>query len=284
MNFNNTNWHLYKTFIIVYETLNMSRTADILNMSRSAVSQSIKELSNQLGVTLFTAHSKGVIPTTDANNLYPVIKNAISSIVDIENSLQSFTHETTAVIKIGLTVPSIEYCIMDYVKEFCTKYPNVQLEFYRRDIMELLANGKLDFVIEMASVVKNHGFRTISLFNMNHTFIATQEFLKKHNLSQIISQEQFLKLPMISFHTWSDFEIKPKFVLKADSVIMNHYMAKNSMGIAFYIKEALKKMNDPDLVEVQVENIKFQPKEIVCGYTSLSRAARTFIDGLLKTM
>jgi len=290
MNFNNTNWHLYKTFILVYETGSMNQVAEILNVSRSAVSQSIKELGNQLGVALFIPHSKGVIPTGEANNLYPTIKNAITSIVEVENSLRGFDHQSEAVLKIGLTIPSIEYCVLDYLKEFCTKYPNVQLEFYRRDIMELLGSGKLDFVIEMGSVVGKHNFNTISLFDMNNTFIATKEFLKKHGLSQTISVDDLLRLPIISFHTWSDFykqlnvKIKPKFVIKADSVIMGHYMAKNSMGISYYVKEAFQKMNDPDLVEVQVKNLSFPSQERVCGFNSLSRPAKTFVDGLKETL
>jgi len=261
----------------------MSRAAEILNMSRSAISQNIKELCNQLGVTLFTATNKGVIPTGEANNLYPTVKNAIVSIVEAENNLQAFDSESEAVIRIGLAGPTIEYCIFDYLKEFCIKYPKVRLEFFRRDIMELLANGKIDFVIELASVVKGTGFKTVNLFNINSTFIATKEFLKKRGLSQTISLNDFLRLPIISFHVWQDFfkqlgSSAEPFIIKTDSISMHHYLAKNSIGIGHYCKELLSQINDPNLVEVNIENLQLPVIEVVCGYNILSRPARAFIE------
>jgi len=288
MNLKNINWNLYKSFIAVYETRNFNRAAEILGISHSAVWQNIKSLGDQLGLALFVSNRKGVIPTADANNLYPTAKQATELLIEMENNSQEFNSESEALIKIGLTIPNIEYWILDYLKEFCTKYPKVGLEFYRRDIMELLGNGKLDFVIEMASVVNNADCKTINLFKLSHAFIASRGFLEKHGLTQKISQADFLRLPMISFHARAEFfkqaKIKPepKFIIKTDSAIINHFMTKNSMGIGYYAKETLGKMNDPDLVEVHVENIHFPALEVVCGYNSLSRPARAFVNGLIN--
>mgnify|MGYP003297417224 CR=1 FL=1 len=47
MQFSNINYNLYKSFLVVYETKNISRAADILYISQPAVSHNIKELEKQ---------------------------------------------------------------------------------------------------------------------------------------------------------------------------------------------------------------------------------------------
>ncbi len=44
MQFSNINYNLYKSFLVVYETKNISRAADLLYISQPAVSHNIKEL------------------------------------------------------------------------------------------------------------------------------------------------------------------------------------------------------------------------------------------------
>lgn len=288
MNFNNTNWHLYKTFLITYETRNMSAAANILHLSRSAISHNNKELGNQLGVTLFTAHSKGVIPTGEANNLYPIVKNAITALVDAENNLRAFTGESKAVIRIGIAAADVEFYILNYLKDFCSKYPRVQLDFYSTNAMEMLTSGKLDFVIHVGVKAKNTGFKIIDLFTVEGVFMASKQFLKNHGLTQNMSLTEFSRLPMISFHSWEeeyrDFARQnhlpePNFIVRSNMVTTNHHMMKNSIGIEFYIKGLFGDLNS-DVVEVTVEDYKISPVTFVCVYNNLSRPARTFIDAL----
>ena len=292
MNFNNTNWHLYKTFIIVYETRNMSTAADILYVSRSAVSHNIKELSNQLGVTLFTATSKGVIPTGEANNLYPIVKNAITALVEAENNLQAFTSESKATIKIGALAVDVESYLLEYLKDFSTKYPHVKLDFYEyNNTMDTLAIEKLDFIIVVDIWASNPELRKMELLTVNGAFIASRQFLKNHGLTQKISLNEFSRLPMISYHSWADdyknFAQRnnlpePNFVFRANMAIANYFMIKNSVGIGYCVKEIIGKLGNADLVEVEVENYKLPPVTFVCVYNSLSRPARVFIDGLIE--
>lgn len=70
----NVNINLYKTFLEVYELKNISKTAKKMYISQSAVSQNIKSLENQLGVTLFKKSTKGIFPTNDAYLIYEDVK------------------------------------------------------------------------------------------------------------------------------------------------------------------------------------------------------------------
>ena len=290
MTFNNTNWHLYKSFIVVYETRNLQRAADILLVSRSAVSQNLKELSNQLGVTLFTSHSKGVMPTGEANNLYPIIKNAILAIVDAENGLQAFTSESTGIIRIAVPDQVVDWLIADYLQEFCVKYPKVRFEFYRLKGLNELIIGNVDFLFDFKHKITGNELKITDLFFLHGNLIASRAFLKKQGLSDKISKEDFLRLPIITYPTdpLAEFykQLSPSaepFVLKTDTYNLTHFLATNGLGVGWSSKELFRKRNEPNLIEVSVGGIALPVSIISCAHNqNLSRAARAFIEGLLK--
>ena len=57
------NFELYKMFYVVANNKSISKGAEELMISQPAVTQSIKMLEGQLGVTLFVRTKKGVILT-----------------------------------------------------------------------------------------------------------------------------------------------------------------------------------------------------------------------------
>ena len=288
MIFNNTNWHLYKSFLVVYETKNLQRAADILYVSRSAISQNIKELSNQLGVTLFTAHSKGVSPTGDANNLYPVIKNAITSIVEAETNLQEFNSESSGTIRIAIPDEPIDNFLSNYLREFSAKYPKVCFDFYRFNGLEKLEKGSIDFLFDYSHKIIGDNLKTIEVCVLHGNLIASKLLLKKHGLSGKISKKDFLKLPIITYPTdpLSEFykQIDPNAkpaVLKTDSSNLTYFLVKNGLGVGWYLKESYALLNDPDITEVCIEGVTLPKSPVTCAYrANLSRPATAFITGL----
>ena len=292
MNFNNTNWNLYKSFAAAFETGNLYRAADIMMVSRASIGQSIRELERQLGVTLFTPNHRGVTPTAEAVNLYEVIKNASSMIVGAENDLQAFTSESAGVIRIATTDPIIDIFVTDYMKEFCAKYPRVRFDFFKRENMDPATAQSMDFLFDMDYKLLNCGLTTIKLFTMTDIFIASKEFLKKHKLTQTITKDEFLKCPIITYSTepWADFHkvINPDanpLVIRSYSSNIVYLLVKNSIGIGWLSREQLDPMNDPNIVEVTVDGFSFKPFpscSVSCAYKTLSRPAKAFLDGMVE--
>ena len=283
-----TNLNLYKSFMVVFETRNLSRAANILYISRSAIGQNIKALNKQLKTTLFTSGRKGVEPTSDAFTLYPVIKNALESIINAENCLEKFDHDSTAVIKMAMPALFANLYISDYLKAFCAKYPKVRLEFFNRESMDLLEQRKIDFIIDDEYHFRDTDFRTIKLTVFNGIFIATKKFLAKNKLTRNLSIEKLLKLKIIVTRTaWAEFyrqidvDIEP-FVIKTPSSDAVYSMVANSIGVGYFHKELLEKAQSSNLVTLNVPGVTFPALKIVCGYNkSLTQPARAFVDGLL---
>ena len=74
----NFDLNLYKVFLTVAETKNISKAAELLYISQPAISYDIKMLENALGGKLFYRTSKGVELTPEAEKLYNAVNNSFN--------------------------------------------------------------------------------------------------------------------------------------------------------------------------------------------------------------
>ena len=72
-----TDLELYRVFCEVVKHKNISKTAESLYISQSAVTQAIQKLETLLGGKVFYRSKKGVELTEEGRNLYEYIKNSI---------------------------------------------------------------------------------------------------------------------------------------------------------------------------------------------------------------
>ena len=286
----NTNWNHYKAFITVYEIRNMHRAANILGITRSAISHNMKELGKQLGAALFTSHNKGVEPTSKAIDIYPMIKGAVDAIAEAENYMSTAGDEKTT-IEMAVSATSVEVLVEDYLKEFRIKHPEIKLKVSMLEGMDLSKQKQQDFILTSAHRVPPN-FKTINLYTTAPAFFATKDFLKKHRLTKTISKEQLVKFPIITRETgeaWINFCKQvgagkaSTNVLSVMSSSMIYNMTKNSDGIGFFGEAMLDMTNDRGLVALNVSGVASKTVQYVCGYDEiLTKSARTFIDGFSK--
>ena len=81
----NTDLELYRVFCQVVKYKNISKTADSMYLSQSAVTQSIQKLESMLGGNVFYRNKKGVELTEEGRNLYEYIKDSIETMSNAEN-------------------------------------------------------------------------------------------------------------------------------------------------------------------------------------------------------
>ena len=79
---------LYRVFREVAEAGNISLAAENLYLSQSAVSQSVKQLEQQLGTRLFLRSPRGVTLTEDGRLLFEYVRSAMGLLETGEDKLQ----------------------------------------------------------------------------------------------------------------------------------------------------------------------------------------------------
>ena len=282
MEFNNTSWNLYKSFVVVYEVRNLHRAAEKLGISRSAIRQNIRELGNQLGVTLFIPHQKGVMPTGDATTIYPNVKKAVDLIIAAENSVDTFTADSTGTIKIAMSNTLIIMFMAEYMAQFGAKFPKVVFEFFSLESLPRLEKGEIDLILDDDIFFQGSDLCTIHLFSAASLMVASKSFLQRHNLGATLTADDFARLPVIVLGPSSYDVGHTNPYIKTVSVDMTYYMVKAGLGIGHFAKEMLDSIADPNIVAVNIIGVSTPEHfNVVCGYNkTLSKPARAFVEGL----
>ncbi len=111
-------------FITLAETLNYSRTAELKHISQPAVTKAIKNLEDELQVSLFTRDKRLVILTEAGKTFYEDCKS-ITNLMNLAiTRAQTISMHSQANLTIGYTGTSFEMNAIPYLIQEYKKYDN----------------------------------------------------------------------------------------------------------------------------------------------------------------
>lgn len=149
--------NLFRVFDTIYRERNLTRAAEILCLSQSAVSHATGRLRVQLGDPLFVREGQGVVPTPLADRLWPDIQEALALLRQAVHRSQAF-EAARDVSQVTLAMndelePSI---LPGLVRGLRATVPALRVASVRLDRASLradLAAGRLDCAIDVAQPV-----------------------------------------------------------------------------------------------------------------------------------
>ncbi len=174
------NLELYKVFYTVAKCGSLTRAAQELFISQPAVSQSIKQLENQLGVTLFNRTHRGMdLSAAGGKLIFQQIEDAIMLIESAENSIAELKSTPTGTIRIGATDSIFSHILADKIAAFNGQYPAVRFELISStspDTLNQLKEGKCDIAfVNLPVEDKDVKFlKTVS--HLSDIFVAGEKF------------------------------------------------------------------------------------------------------------
>lgn len=144
--------NLYPLFIAVFEQKSISKAAQILCITQSAASHALQRLRLHLNDDLFVRAGSKMLPTPFAEQVYPIVKQALFSIQNISIQKQQFDPSMVQTLKIAVH-DEIEPIILPKLihhfqnMDLQIKYLSSKLE--RKNIVAELASQQIDFVIDL---------------------------------------------------------------------------------------------------------------------------------------
>lgn len=144
--------NLYPLFIAVYEQKSISKAAQILCISQSAASHALQRLRQHLQDDLFARAGSKMLPTPFAEQIYPVIKNALVAIQNISIQKQSFDPSMVQSLKIAVHDEIEPMIFPKLVQHFQSLELDIQFfssKLDRKSIVTDLATQQIDFVIDL---------------------------------------------------------------------------------------------------------------------------------------
>ncbi|MBN1467929.1 MAG: LysR family transcriptional regulator [Fusobacteriaceae bacterium] len=280
----------YYVFYIVAEYGNISKAAKKLFVSQPAVTKSIKNLEENLGIKLFNRNSKGVLLTEEGKVLYEYVKNAYIQIEKGEKIVKQLKNKSKGVVRIGISNTLCKYYFMPFLKGFHEKYPDIKIEITNRvtlETLELLEKGNLDCAIvsKVEGVSSNLKFE--ELLKIQDIFVSKEKPIKS-----VFPLEDLKKFPMLFLEKKNatrkyidEYLLKNNVDLEIDIEISSMEFlvefAKIGLGVASVIENfVIEELEKKELYKWEIEPA-IEPRFIGLLYnekTNLSIASQTFID------
>lgn len=147
---------LFKIFVAVCETMNMTSASERLFMSQSAVSQAISELERNYDVRLFERLSRKLYLTEAGGKLLSYARHIIRMTAEAETQMKTLTESGS--IRIGASVTVGAHVLPKLVWEYKKVSPqtNIQVVEDNTEMIEkYILNDKLDFALVEGEVASN---------------------------------------------------------------------------------------------------------------------------------
>ena len=200
------NLDLYKVFYTVAKCGSLTRAAEELYISQPAVSQSIKQLETQLGISLFNRTHRGMELSEDGGKvIFAKVEEALKLFKESETLIEQIKTSATGNIRIGASDTIFEYFLADKIVEFHEKYPAVKIELLSGitpQTIEDLKDAKCDvgFVnlpIEVDDALSLYG----NCMRLNDVFVVSEKYKELSNGVQPLEKLKNYPLVMLDTQT-----------------------------------------------------------------------------------
>jgi DNA-binding transcriptional LysR family regulator len=166
------NFNYLHCFSVLSKTLSFSKAAKELSIAQPAVSRSIKNFEEQLGVDLFYRTNKKVSLTPHGKKLMIEIGGTLESINKSLKGIVKESNEVNGHIRVGAMPEDGRYHIAPLLSEFSKKYPGITYN------LSLESNSKID--------------RNLNLGELDFIFGLTQYTCEGKRSYKISDQKSFL--------------------------------------------------------------------------------------------
>jgi DNA-binding transcriptional LysR family regulator len=141
------NLNLYKTYVKVVETQNLSRTADEFGLSQPAVTKQIQALEDIYGVLLLERSGRRLKTTEAGETLYHCAREILKALEKTEKAMEEISESRKGSLYIGASTIPGQYILPAIVKQFKDQFPNVTISIDIADtekIFNQVAERELD--------------------------------------------------------------------------------------------------------------------------------------------
>lgn len=126
----------------------ITRAAEEMGYTQSAVSRSIADLEREWNVTLLTRNKDGVVLTTQGESLLPDIQALCNAQRTLESQVSALHGLTSGTLRVGTFTSVSIHWLPGMMKEFLALYPGIRFQLVSRweftEVEELVRRGAVD--------------------------------------------------------------------------------------------------------------------------------------------
>lgn len=154
----------YEVFLKAVETKSFTKTAEYFQYTQSAISQTIKNMERDLGITLFLRTRKGLILSAEGEALYFPIQEIVQKQRYLEETISRIHQTQSGTVRLGAYISVSCHWLPKCIQEFQKVYPNIRFDLYQEDdqhLLDALQKGIVDVLIISNPNKKDYTFTSI---------------------------------------------------------------------------------------------------------------------------
>jgi len=186
---------------VVDHGLNVSDAAEALFTSQPGISKQIRQLEDELGLSVFVRQGKRLASLTPAGEIVvATARRAMREIANLKRVADEFRGEDTGTLSIATTHTQARYVLPKVLREFATRYPKVKVVLHQGNPMQVAeqtARGEVDVGIATEALADYSELVTLPCYTWNRVVITP----KRHPLTKLkpLTLENLAKFPIITY-------------------------------------------------------------------------------------
>lgn len=228
----------YQVFLKIVETKSLTRTASYFGCTQSAVSQLVKALEAELGVSLLIRSKNGVRLTAEGEYLLPSMRQIVAGERSVFERALELQNLNAGLIRIGIFTSLSCQWLPPYLKRFRKTYPNIGFELLQGDVNEIadwLRNGTVDVGFTTPPGSDEFYFRELLADRMNIVLPPEHPLAGQNVTLEQLKEETFVLLESgyssITEKMFQDAGMRPKqqYTVQDDYTVMS--MVESGLGV-----------------------------------------------------
>jgi DNA-binding transcriptional LysR family regulator len=194
-----------RTFVTVAELGTVSKAALHLRIAQPALSRQINALEQELGLKLFDRVGRGLVLSTEGEQLLPTCRGLLSYAESLAEQAQTLRHGDAGVLKVGASPQYIEGVLVDFLPKYVERFPAVRVKLTEAagwsGIQSLLDRAEIHLAQGLARAIEpnNERFasRALGFVEQHAVWSPTFKFTAKGT----VAIERLASIPLLLLDT-----------------------------------------------------------------------------------
>lgn len=148
----------FRYFIAVAELGSVTRAAQQVGISQSAITAAVQALEEETGASLIVRHQRGVRLTHEGHQLLAHARRIVSAVADARRAVSQRPDDLSGDLNLGVTRMVSGYYLADFLARFRRVFRQVEVRVIEADrayLEHLLVNGEIDVGLLLISNLRN---------------------------------------------------------------------------------------------------------------------------------
>jgi DNA-binding transcriptional LysR family regulator len=167
-------------FVTVAERCSFAKAAVQLGISRSRLSETIRELEGRLGVRLLNRTTRSVAPTVAGERLLAQIRPLLDDFDAVLDSINAFRDKPAGLLRLTVLPPAASFMLAPLLSRFLAQYPSIDLEISVDAALTDIVAGRFDAGIRVGDHIERDMIALRIGEEIRSVVVAAPEYLARH--------------------------------------------------------------------------------------------------------